>query len=174
MHVPKTSVSHETSSNTHTSSLQKERFVRNFLKNSHFESAKRAFRARLPPNVARFEPAIRALRTRLLPKFMRQSFKTSISYETSPKVKSPKRALHMRLPPKVKREPPSEHTHQAALPSSFAIPPPPNNARPHANPNVKATFTSTQLATSRFPAPATQTCASTPPTRTKYCACHEI
>ena len=35
-------------------------------------------------------------------------YKTSVSYKTSP--------------PKVKRKHPSEHTHHAALPSSFAIP----------------------------------------------------
>ena len=74
------------------SSLQNERFVRDFLKNSHFKVCK-----------------------------------TSVS----------------RLPPKVKRKHPSEHTHHAALPSSFAIPAPPNNIRSHANPNVTATFTST-------------------------------
>ena len=37
---------------------------------------------------------------------------------------------------------PSEHTHQAALRSSFAIPAPPRT-RSHTNPNVTATFTST-------------------------------
>ena len=57
--------------------------------------------------------------------------------------KSAKRAFRTRLPPKVKRKHPSEHTHRAALPSSFAIPAPPNNTRSHANPNVTATFTST-------------------------------
>ena len=54
----------------------------------------------------------------------------SISYETSSKThmsKSAKRALRTRLPPKVKRKHPSEHTHHAALPGSFAIPAPPNN-----------------------------------------------
>ena len=76
LQVSKTSVSYETSSKYHTSSLQNERFVRDFL----------AFRTRLPP--------------------------------------------------KVKRKHPSEHTHHAALPSRFAIPAPPNNTRPHANPNV--------------------------------------
>ena len=82
--------------------------------NSRFKSAKRAFRARLPP------------------KFMRHVAKTSPSYETSSKShmsKSPKRAFCTRLPPKVKRQAPSEHTHQAALPSSFTIPSPPSNTR---------------------------------------------
>ena len=88
------------------SSLQKERFVRDFLKNSHVKVCK-----------------------------------TSVSYETSSKVK---------------REHPPEHTHHAALPSSFAIPAPPTNIRSHANPNVTATFTST-----------------TTHNLTTPCACHE-
>ena len=80
-------------------------------------------------------------------------------YETSSKThtsKSAKRAFRMRLPPKVKRKHPSEHTHHAALPSSFAIPAPPNNTRPHANPNGTATFTSTTTHNLTIP-----------------CACHE-
>ena len=129
--VSKTSVSYETSSKSHTSSLQNERFVRDFLQKSHVKSAKRAFRSRHPPKVTR------------------QVSKTSVSYETSSKThmsKSAKRALRTRLPPKVKRKHPSEHTHHAALPSSFAIPAPPNNTRSHgshANANVTATVTST-------------------------------
>ena len=53
----------------------------------------------------------------------RQVSKTSVLYETSSKThtsKSAKRAFRTRLPPKVKRKHPSEHTHHAALPSSFA------------------------------------------------------
>ena len=42
--VSKTSISYETSSKSHTSSLQNERFVRDFLKKSHVKSPKRAFR----------------------------------------------------------------------------------------------------------------------------------
>ena len=87
------------------------------------------------------------------------SLQTSVSYETSSKThtsKSAKRAFRTRLPPKVKRKHPSEHTHHAALPSSFAIPDPPNNIRPHANPNVTATFTSTTTHNLTIP-----------------CACHE-
>ena len=103
--VSKTSVSYETSSKSHTSSLQNERFVRDFLQKSHVKSPKRAFRTRLPPKVTR------------------QVSKTSVSYETSSKshtsslqnerfvqdflqkshVKSPKRAFRTRLPPKVTR-----------------------------------------------------------------------
>ena len=123
LQVCKASVSYETSSKVHASILQSECFVRDFLKNSRFESAKQAFRTRLPPKVTR------------------PVSKTSVSYETSSKShmsKSPKRAFRARLPPKVKREAPSKHARQAALPSSFAIPAPPNNARSHANLNVTA------------------------------------
>ena len=110
------------------------------------------------------------------PKVTCQVSKTSVSYETSSKshaarlqderfvrdflqksrVKSQKRAFRTRLPPKVQRKHPSEHTHHAALPSNFAIPASPNDTRPHANPNVTATFTSTT--THNLPIP---------------CACHE-
>ena len=126
--VSKTSVSYETSSKSHMSSPQNERFVRDFLQNSHVKSPKRAFRTRLPPKVTCQVP------------------KTSVSYETSSKThmsKSAKRTFRTRLPPKVQRKHPSDHTHHAALPSSFAIPAPPNDTRSHANPNVTATFTST-------------------------------
>ena len=87
-------------------------------------------------------PAFRTLDTRDLRRGLR--------------VKSPKRAFRTRLPPKVKRKRPSKHTHHAALPSSFAIPAPPNNIRSHANPNVTATFTSTTTHNLTIP-----------------CACHE-
>ena len=89
----------------------------------------------------------------------RQVSKTSVSRETSSKThtsKSAKRAFRTRLPPQVKRKHPSEHTHHAALPSSFAIPAPPNKIRSHANPNVTATFTSTTTHNLTIP-----------------CACHE-
>ena len=89
----KTSVSYETSSKSHASSLQKERFVRDILQKSHVKSPKRAFRTRLPQKVTR------------------QVSKTSVSYETSSKThmsKSAKRAFRTRLPPKVKRKHPSE------------------------------------------------------------------
>ena len=80
----KTSVSYETSSKSHASSLKNERFVRDFLQNSHVKSPKRAFRTRLPPKVTCQVP------------------KTSVSYETSSKTlmsKSAKRTFRTRLPP---------------------------------------------------------------------------
>ena len=51
--VSKTSVSYETSSKFRASSLQNERFVRDFLQKSRCEAARRAFRTRLPPKVTR-------------------------------------------------------------------------------------------------------------------------
>ena len=63
--VSKTSVLYETSSKSHTPSLQNERFVRDFLQKSHVKSPKRAFHTRLPPKVTCQVP------------------KTSVSYETS-------------------------------------------------------------------------------------------
>ena len=63
----KTSVSYETSSKSHASSLKNERFERDFLQKSHVKSPKRAFRTRLPPKVTCQVP------------------KTSVSYETSSK-----------------------------------------------------------------------------------------
>ena len=107
----------------------------------------------------------------------RQVSKTSVSYETSSKThtsKSAKRAFRTRLPPKVKRKHPSEHTHHAALPSSFAIPAPPNNIRSHANPNKTATFTSTTTHNLTIPCACHESSPSTRLTRTKYCACHEM
>ena len=61
------SVSYETSSKSHASRLQDERFVRDFLQKSRVKSPKRAFHTRLPPKVTR------------------QVSKTSVSYETSSK-----------------------------------------------------------------------------------------
>ena len=135
--------SYETSSKSHAARLQDERFVRDFLQKSRVKSQKRAFRSRLPPKSHVKSPK-RAFRRRLPRKVTCQVPKTSVSYETSSKThmsKSAKRTFRTRLPLKVQRKHPSEHTHHAALPSSFAIPAPPNDTRSHANPNVTATFT---------------------------------
>ena len=143
------------------------------LKSPKVKPPEQAFRTRLPQN-SLVESAKRVFRTRLPPKFTRQSSKTSDSYETSskthaslishvrtrlpPQVKcqSLKTSVGTRLPPKVRWKHPSEHTHQAALPSTFAIPAPPSNARSHANPN--GTVTSTSTTTRHLTIP---------------CACHE-
>ena len=88
------------------------------------------------------------------------------------RVKSPKRAFRTRLPQKLTRQSlqneqklkrihPSEHTHHAALPSSFAIPAPPNNIRSHANPNGTATFTSTTTHNLTIPCACHENCTST-------------
>ena len=123
-------------------------------------------------------------RTRFPPKVTCQVPKTSVSYETSSKThmsKSAKRTFRTRLPPKVQiKTPIGAHTHHAALPSSFAIPAPSNDARSHANPNVTATFTSTT--THNLPIPCTchesvlrlprNVTSVTPRNLTIPCPCH--
>ena len=153
----KTSVSYETSSKSHPSSLQNEHFARDFfqnslvkypkrdfLKNSPFKSAKRAFRARLPPK-SRFESAKRAFRTRLPPKVKREARSTHIDH--------PCRAVSRFQP--LQTTP--AHT---PIPMSQRHSPPP------------------QIATSRLPVPATKIYVSTrlthTHTHTKYGACHEL
>ena len=92
---------------------------------------------------------VRAFRTRRPPKVKCQASSRSL-YETSfkkslvqpPKRPPRKRAFRMRRPPKVKWEAPSERTHQAALPSAPL--------------NTTAADTPPNVATSRFPAPATK------------------
>ena len=115
--VSKTSVSYETSSKSHTSSLQNERFVRDFPK-SHASSLKNDRFVRDFLQKSHVESPKRAFRTRPPPKVTLRGCKTSVSYETSSKshasslknerfvrdllqkshVKSPKRALRTRLP----------------------------------------------------------------------------
>ena len=68
----KTSVSYETSSKSHASSLKNERFVRDFLQKTHVKSPKRAFRTRLPPKVTCQVPK-QTIRTRLPQKLSCQS-----------------------------------------------------------------------------------------------------
>ena len=117
-------------------------------------------------------------------RFVRDFLKTHTS-------KSAKRAFRRRLLPKVQRKHPSEHTHHAALPSSFAIPAPPNNICAHANPNVTATFTSTTTHNLTIPCACHESfrvhtsyahkvlrlprnvTSVTPRNRTIPCACHE-
>ena len=117
--------SYETSSKSHTSILQNERFVRDFnLQKSRVKSPKRACPKR-------------AFRTILQPpKVTCQVSKTSMSYETSSKsqAETPIGAHTSRSPAKQFRE------------SS-----PPNNTRSHANPTVTATFTSTTTHTLTIP-----------------------
>ena len=84
-HVSKTSASYEASSKTHTSSLQVERFARDFLQNSRVNPPKRALRTRLP------QTHTSSLQNE---RFVRDFLQNS-------RVKSPKRASHTRLPPKV-------------------------------------------------------------------------
>ena len=99
----KTSVSYETSSKSHASSLKNEHFVRDFLQKSHVKSPKRAFRTRLPPKVTRqvsktsisydsYETSSKSHTSslqneRFVRDFLKNSHvkvcKTSVSYETS-------------------------------------------------------------------------------------------
>ena len=118
----KSSVSHETSSKTHTSSLQNERFVRDVLQNARVKSPKRAFRTTRFFQDSLVKSPKRAFRfhTRRSPKVTRQSIQTSISYETSSK----------------------SQAHTSSSPAKQFRDPPPNNTRSHANPNVTATLTS--------------------------------
>ena len=168
----------------------------------HFARSTRAISAERCARVGQIalSPTFRSLDTRdlrggLRVKSPKRAFRTRLSQKTHTS-KSAKRAFRTRLPPKVKRKHPSEHTHHAALPSSFAIPAPPNNVRSHANPNVTATFTSTtthdltipcarhesfhihtsnghKVLRSRFPAPATKIALPCLKARANSCACHE-
>ena len=119
--------------------------LQNLLQKSHAKSAKRA------------------CCTRLLPQFIS---KTSVSRETSFKTHTSslqnERYEHFvqdALQPceAVSRFQPLQTTpaHTPIPMSQQHLPPP-------------------QLATSRLPAPATKVYTSTPPTRTKYCTCHEM
>ena len=143
------------------STLQNEHFARDFFQNSLIKSPRRVFRARLPPKLTLHVCKASVLNSknhasslqneRFLRDFLQKSrvkiFKTSISYKASSKSQG---------------EAPSEHTHQAALPSSLAVPAPPNSARSHVSQRHSPP---PQLAISRFPAPPTKICASTPPTK---------
>ena len=134
-------VSYKTSSKSHASRLQDERFVRDFLQRSRVKSPKRAFRTRLTPKV---KAARRAFRTRLPPKVTHQVSKTSVSRETSSKSHTSSLQNERFVRDFLK----NSHvkvckTSVSYEPSSFAIPAPQNNTRSHANPNVTATLTST-------------------------------
>ena len=134
------------------SSLQNERFARDFPKTSHSSLQKER---RLHPKVSQ--------------SLQNEHFVGDFLPQSSGK--------------------PHQSTHQAALPSSVAIPAPPNNTRSHANPNVTATFafdiarnltfparheictsTSNTHKVLRLPRHAT---SATPRNLTIPCACHE-
>ena len=189
----KTSVSYETSSKSHASSLQNERFVQDFLQKSHVKSPKRAFRTRLPP------------------KATCQVSKTSVSYETSSKThmsKSAKRAFRTRLPPKLTcqslqnehfardfLQKSSGNTHRSThitQPCQAISRVQPLQMRQRHSPLPQlatSRFPATRLtrakytapatkchlrhATSRLPATATKIALPHLKIRTKYCACHE-
>ena len=160
----KAGVLHKTSSKSHTSRLQNEHCARDCFQNSLVKSPKRAWRTRFSQKLI--------LRVCITSVSYGMSSKSHASSHTS---KSPNRAFRTRLPPKVKLGSPSEHAHikqpcQAVsrfqplqtMPAHTPIP----MSQRHSPPP--------QLATLRFPAPATKIYLSTRPTRTKYCAtkCH--
>ena len=102
----KTSVSYETSSKSHASSLKNERFLRDFLQKSHVKSPKRAFRTRLPPKSHMSSPQ----NERFVRDFLKNSHvkvcKTNVSHETSSKspAETPIGAHTSRSPAKQFRE----------------------------------------------------------------------
>ena len=144
------SVSYETSSKSHASSLQNKRFVRDFLQKSHVKSPKRAFRTRLPQKSHVKSPK-RAFRTRLPQKLTCQSLqnerfvrdflqKSSGNTHRSTHITQPCQAVSRFQP----------------LQTTPAHTPIPMSQRHSPVP---------QLTTSRFPAPATNLSASTRLTR---------
>ena len=147
LQVHKASISYETSSKGHPSILQNEHFVRDFLKNSYFESAKQVFHTRLPSKVTR------------------QVSKTSISHETSSKThtsKSPKRAFssgkHHRSTHI--KQPCQAFSRFQPLRTTPARTPIPMSQRHYVSTRLSRTkycaAEAPHLATSRFPAPATK------------------
>ena len=168
--------SYETSSKSHASRLQDERFVRDFLQKSRVKSQKRAFRTRLPPKVTRqvsktsasYETSSkshmsRPQNERFVRDFLKNSHvkvcKTNVSHETSSKspAETPIGAHTSRSPAKQFRDssPSKQHplTRQSQCDSDIHL---------YHNSNLQ------------FPAPATNLSASTRLTRTKCCACHEM
>ena len=102
-----------------SSSLQNERFARDFLQNSHFKSAKRRF--------------VRGI----LQKFRRQNEGFVRELLQKSHVKDSKASILQKLSGKRHRSTHIKH--------SFATPAPTSNTCPHANPKVTATFTSRNL-----------------------------
>ena len=149
--VSKTSVSHETSSKSHTSSLQNKRFVQDFLKNSHVKVCK-----------------------------------TSVEISSKSQAETPIRAHTSRSPAKQFRDssPSKQHplARQSQCHSDTHLY---HKSQPHDLPRNFPRLTRTKycachemsplsrLATSRFPAPATKIALPHLKTRTKHCACHE-
>ena len=123
--VSKTSVSYETSSKSHASSLkniEKRAFRTRLPQKSHVKSPKRAFRTRLPPKVTRQVPKTSVSYETSSKTHMSTVRKTNVSHETSSKspAETPIGAHISRSPAKQFRD---------SSPS-----------KRHANPNVTATF----------------------------------
>ena len=142
--VSKTSASYETSSKSHASSLQNERFVRDFLQKSRVKSPKRAFRTSLPPKLT-----CQSLQS--------EDFVRDFLQKSSGNIH---RSTHTHITQPCQADPRVEPLQ--TIPAHTPIP-----MRQRHSPLP-------QLTTSRFPAPAMNLSASTRLTRTKYCACHEM
>ena len=185
--------------------------MRDFLQESHIKSPKRAFRARLPPNITRQVSKISVSyetssknhtsslqNERFVRYFLQKSHvkvcKTSDSYETSSKrqaetpirahaSRSPAKQFHDSSPSKQQRPTRQSqcdsdiHLYHNSQPDRFPA--------PATNLSASTRLTRTKhcacremsppshLATSRFPVPATRIALPRLKTRAKYCACHE-
>ena len=171
------SVSYETSSKSHASRLQDERFARDFLLKSRVKSPKRS---------VSYETSSKSHTSSLQnERFVRDFLQKS-------RVNSPKRAFRTRLPQKLTcqslqnerfvrdfLQKSSGNTHRSThitQPCQAVLRFQPLQTTPAHTPIPMRQRQSPlpQLTTSRFPAPATNLSASTRLTRTKYCACHEM
>ena len=168
--VCKSSVSYETSSKSHTSSLQNERFVRDFLKKSHIKSPKRAFETSSKTHTSK--SAKRAFRTRLPPKVKRKQPSEHAHHAALPSSFAIPAPAHTPIPMSQRHSPLPQLT-------TSRFPAPATNL----SASTRLTRTKycachelsppSHLATSPFPAPATKIALPHLKTRTKYCACHE-
>ena len=138
----KTSVSYETSSKSHASSLQNKRFVRDFLQKSRVKSPKQAFRRRPPLQKSHVKSPKRGFRMRFPHKSHAKSTKRAFRTRLPQKLTSHESLQNETSSQSQAETPIGAHTSRSPA-SSFAIPAPPNNTRSHANPNVTATLTST-------------------------------
>ena len=174
--VCKTSVSYGTSSKSHTSSLQNERFVRDFLKKSHVKSAKRAFRTRHPQKLT-----CQSLQNKRFARDFLQ--KSSGNTHRSTHITQPCQAVSRFQPlqttPAHTPIPMSQRHSPLPQLTASRFPAPATNLS--TSPRLTRTkycachemSPPSHLATSRFPTPATKIALPRLKTSRKYCACHE-
>ena len=147
-----TSVSYETSSKSRASSLEDERFVRDFLKNSHVKVCKTSVSYETSSK-SEAETPIGVHTSRIPAKQFRDS--------------SPPNNTRSHANPNVTATFTSTTTHNLTIPCACH-----ESVRVHTS-NAHEMSPPSHLATSRFPAPATKIALPHLKTRTKYCACHE-